>query len=101
MQGVPNDGFEENPLYSVLNITRVSLRQSCLIFNFPRKKNTRSSPPASKILKLSDSQPTLDFEVVNEQAAFKFVTQLASVKESSPKFCQHVRIYLFCQPATN
>jgi len=38
MQGVPNDGFEENPLYSVLNITRVSLRQSCLIFNFPRKK---------------------------------------------------------------
>ena len=36
--GVPNDGFEENPLYSVFNITRVSLRQSCLIFNFPGKK---------------------------------------------------------------
>ena len=36
--GVPNDGFEENPPYSVLNITRVSLRQSCLIFNFPGKK---------------------------------------------------------------
>ena len=36
--GVPNDGFEENPPYSVLNITRVWLRQSCLIFNFPGKK---------------------------------------------------------------
>jgi len=36
--GVPNDSFEENPAYSVLNITRVSPRQSCLIFNFPGKK---------------------------------------------------------------
>ena len=36
--GVPNDCFEENPPYSVPNITRVSLRQSCLIFNFPGKK---------------------------------------------------------------
>ena len=32
------------------------------------------SQPASRILKLSDSQPALDFEVVNEPAAFKFVT---------------------------
>ena len=36
--GVPNDAFAENPPHSVFNITRVSLRQSCLIFNFPGKK---------------------------------------------------------------
>ena len=36
--GVPNDTFAENPPHSVFNITRVSLRQSCLIFNFPGKK---------------------------------------------------------------
>jgi len=36
--GVPNDSFEENPPYGPLNITRVSLRQSSLIFNFPGKK---------------------------------------------------------------
>ena len=36
--GVPNDSFDENPPYGLLNITRVSLRQSCLIFNFPGKK---------------------------------------------------------------
>ena len=75
LTGVPNDGFEENPPYScVLNITQVSLRQSFLTFNFPGEKNICSSPPASRILKFSDSQPALDFEVVNEPAASKFVT---------------------------
>ena len=38
LSGVPNDSFEENPPYSVLNITRVSLRQFCLLFNFPGEK---------------------------------------------------------------
>jgi len=67
---------KENPPDIVQNITRVSLGQSCLIFSFPGKmgKNTRSSPPASRISKLSDSQPALDVEVVNEPARFKFLT---------------------------
>ena len=38
ISGVPNDAFAENPPHSVFNITRVPLRQSCLIFNFPGKK---------------------------------------------------------------
>ena len=36
--GVPNDCFEENRLYVVLNICEVSLCESCLIFNFPGEK---------------------------------------------------------------
>ena len=30
--GVANDGLKENPPYSVLDITRVPPRQSCLVF---------------------------------------------------------------------
>ena len=44
LTGVPNDGFEENPPCScVLNINRMSLRQSYLKFNFPGEKKNRSA----------------------------------------------------------
>ena len=76
------------------NITRVSLRQSCLIFSFPGKKipalhrqqagfRSYRTPSQRSMLRSSTSQHALNFSLTSQH------------KRSLPNVCQHVRVYHF------
>ena len=99
--GVPNDCFEDNRLYVVLNICEVSLRESCLIFNFPGKKIPALHCQRGGLLtyKTPSQLPILRF--VNEPARLKISPQegTSQRRENFP-VCQQVVVYTICLPAS-